>query len=167
MNRLLVLLLGFGILSPSHARDFYVDSRRGHDARDGLSAHAAWQSLERVGEAALQPGDRLRLDIDLQPEEFVVGEVLVTARRQTDEDALARQRMDDVRRIPDQNRCTGRITVGQPHAERKGGPGPAGRHGVRPVPLAAGGLAAICSANHCWGRMLTNTRNRVSSPAAT
>jgi hypothetical protein len=61
MNRGCLLLIGLGVVAQSHARDFYLDSRRGHDARDGMSARAAWQSLERANAARFGPGDRLLL----------------------------------------------------------------------------------------------------------
>ncbi|NNE45062.1 MAG: TonB-dependent receptor [Rhodothermales bacterium] len=55
-------------------------------------------------DVALAPGDRRRLDIDLYPEEFIVGEVVVTARRQTDEEVrslgVAQMKTDLVRAIP-------------------------------------------------------------------
>jgi hypothetical protein len=38
------------------AAKYYVDSRRGDDAGDGSPEHP-WQTLKRVGEAVLQPGD--------------------------------------------------------------------------------------------------------------
>lgn len=53
---------------------------------------------------ALQPGERRRLDIALRPEDYVVGEVLVTARRQTDEEVrslgVAQLKTDLVRSVP-------------------------------------------------------------------
>ncbi len=53
---------------------------------------------------SLGPGERRRLDIDLRPEEFVVGEVLVTARRQTEEEVrslgVAQLKTDLVRSVP-------------------------------------------------------------------
>ncbi|MBN1443405.1 MAG: hypothetical protein JXA90_11910, partial [Planctomycetes bacterium] len=41
-------------------RTFYVDAAGGNDANAGDSPAAAWASLERVGGAALQPGDTVR-----------------------------------------------------------------------------------------------------------
>lgn len=38
------------------ARDLHVDAARGDDARDGLTAESAWQSLQRAADA-VQPGD--------------------------------------------------------------------------------------------------------------
>ena len=38
---------------------FYVDSKRGRDEASGLSEKAAWQSLEKVNDAELIPGDRV------------------------------------------------------------------------------------------------------------
>jgi len=49
------------MLAQSHARDFYLDSRRGNDALDGMSVRTAWQSLARANNAAFKPGDRLLL----------------------------------------------------------------------------------------------------------
>jgi len=41
-------------------RTFYVDSEAGRDDRDGRAEDRAWQSLDRVNEADLQPGDTVR-----------------------------------------------------------------------------------------------------------
>lgn len=45
--------LGAGVMT------YYVDSKFGDDARDGLSESAAWKSLERANKAELKPGDRM------------------------------------------------------------------------------------------------------------
>ncbi len=39
---------------------FFVDSERGRDSNTGLSEEAAWQSLDRVNDAELKPGDVVR-----------------------------------------------------------------------------------------------------------
>jgi hypothetical protein len=39
---------------------YFVDSAGGNDANDGLSPDTAWQSLKRVENAALMPGDTVR-----------------------------------------------------------------------------------------------------------
>jgi hypothetical protein len=44
----------------SQHQTFYVDSERGQDSADGLSADSAWQSLERVNAADFVPGDTIR-----------------------------------------------------------------------------------------------------------
>ena len=41
------------------ATTYYVDSREGDDARDGLSPATAWQSLNRANKAALKGGDKM------------------------------------------------------------------------------------------------------------
>lgn len=43
------------------ATDYFLDATTGNDARDGLTAAAAWKTLTRISRAALQPGDRLLL----------------------------------------------------------------------------------------------------------
>ena len=52
----------------------------------------------------LASGERRRLDVDLFPEQFVVGEVLVTARRQTDEEVrslgVSQLKTELVRAVP-------------------------------------------------------------------
>lgn len=57
------LLLALGAVQAWSAT-FYVDSARGDDAADGLSAASAWRSLARAQHAPLQPGDRLLLAAD-------------------------------------------------------------------------------------------------------
>jgi hypothetical protein len=52
-------LSAFVILSASlHAADYHV-SNQGRDDADGLTPSTAWNSLSRVNQAPLQPGDRL------------------------------------------------------------------------------------------------------------
>ena len=55
--------LVFGIFTvvifQAEARTFHVDSAAGADARDGLTPATAWQSLDKVNHAVLQPGDRV------------------------------------------------------------------------------------------------------------
>jgi len=46
--------------SNDSTKTFYVDAEGGHDGRDGLSEQTAWQSLQRVNTADLQPGDSVR-----------------------------------------------------------------------------------------------------------
>jgi len=46
---------------PAFAQTYYIDSVAGKDGGDGLSPATAWQSLGRVRDLALQPGDRVLL----------------------------------------------------------------------------------------------------------
>lgn len=55
-----VLLLS----SAGKATDYYIDAMAGDDARDGMATTTAWKTLERIGRAPLQPGDRLLLKRD-------------------------------------------------------------------------------------------------------
>lgn len=41
-------------------RTFYVDAQAGRDGNDGLASDRAWQSLQRVNNAELKPGDTVR-----------------------------------------------------------------------------------------------------------
>ena len=41
-------------------RTYFVDSESGQDSLDGQAPDRAWQSLERVNAAELQPGDTVR-----------------------------------------------------------------------------------------------------------
>ena len=56
MKHVLVALLAVAALS---AKTYYVDSREGKDADDGLAESRAWQTLERVNAAGLHAGDRV------------------------------------------------------------------------------------------------------------
>jgi hypothetical protein len=47
-------------VSGDSQRTLYVDSADGLDSQDGLTATAAWQSLDRVNSADLRPGDTVR-----------------------------------------------------------------------------------------------------------
>jgi hypothetical protein len=53
-----LMLCACGILA-APAADYHVDSRLGNDATDGLSPKTAWQSLAKINEAKLLPGDRV------------------------------------------------------------------------------------------------------------
>ena len=57
-----VSLIPWLLLAASLAaqQTYYVDSEDGDDAATGLGAVVAWQSLERVNRAELQPGDTVR-----------------------------------------------------------------------------------------------------------
>ena len=65
---LLVLLTGHELradaqeaaASSQPPRTFYVDSETGQDTADGRSPEHAWQTLDRVNEAELKPGDTVR-----------------------------------------------------------------------------------------------------------
>ncbi len=48
------------VCAAARAADFYVDAERGRDAQPGTSPEQAWQTLERVNAARLNPGDRVR-----------------------------------------------------------------------------------------------------------
>lgn len=54
-----ILLLGS--ISNCWAADYYVDSNRGNDSNDGVSATTPWRSLRRVKDIPFQPGDRILL----------------------------------------------------------------------------------------------------------
>jgi hypothetical protein len=63
---LLVFLLlntNFQIFSQSNGRIFYIDSNQGNDSNSGLSPQLAWQSLQKVGEVVLAPGDKILLSM--------------------------------------------------------------------------------------------------------
>jgi len=53
----LILALTAAALLP--AADYHVDSQAGDDANSGLSAEAAWRSLDKVNATEFQPGDRI------------------------------------------------------------------------------------------------------------
>ncbi|MCB2173629.1 right-handed parallel beta-helix repeat-containing protein [bacterium] len=48
------------LASPSAAAVYYVSSSSGTDSDSGLSPESAWQSITRVNDAALAPGDEVR-----------------------------------------------------------------------------------------------------------
>ena len=53
-----VCLLG---VSAASAADYYIDDANGADAHDGTTETTAWKTLARIGQAPLQPGDRVLL----------------------------------------------------------------------------------------------------------
>jgi hypothetical protein len=54
----LAVLLLFASARPLAATDFFV-RQNGHDEAQGTSTNEAWQTIERVNRARLQPGDRV------------------------------------------------------------------------------------------------------------
>ncbi|MBZ5564874.1 MAG: right-handed parallel beta-helix repeat-containing protein [Acidobacteriia bacterium] len=46
---------------PAHAARYYLDATNGSDARSGLAAAEAWQSLAKANATVFQPGDELLL----------------------------------------------------------------------------------------------------------
>jgi hypothetical protein len=55
----LVVLVGFA--APAWGADYFLDGAAGDDTHDGLSATAAWKTLDRANRHVFQPGDRLLL----------------------------------------------------------------------------------------------------------
>lgn len=60
-TRSVQIALLLALAPAAHARDFYVDSRSGNDANNGLSEGKAWRSLAKANAVAFEPGDRLLL----------------------------------------------------------------------------------------------------------
>jgi hypothetical protein len=56
----LLALRGYAQEKPEAIRHYFVDSVAGDDTHSGMSKDAAWQSLSRVEEAKLLPGDFIR-----------------------------------------------------------------------------------------------------------
>ena len=54
-------LLGLWAAARLTAADYFVDSQRGDDQRDGRSAERAWRSIEKVNATTFAPGDRVLL----------------------------------------------------------------------------------------------------------
>ncbi|CAN5317031.1 hypothetical protein BH10PSE13_BH10PSE13_12810 [soil metagenome] len=61
MSAVLAVACLIAAASPAVATTYYLDSTNGRDAGDGLSPATAWQSLGRVRDLALKPGDRVLL----------------------------------------------------------------------------------------------------------
>ena len=51
----------------AQAADYYVDAEHGRDGNPGTSPEQAWQTLERVNAARLNPGDRVRFTLRVGP----------------------------------------------------------------------------------------------------
>ena len=58
---LMTTLLNFALATPASAVDYHVDSDQGQDTNTGISAGAAWQTLDKVNATTFQPGDRILL----------------------------------------------------------------------------------------------------------
>ena len=54
-------LLNFALATPASAVDYHVDSDQGQDTNTGISAGAAWQTLDKVNATTFKPGDRILL----------------------------------------------------------------------------------------------------------
>ena len=54
-------LIVFGQAASGQAVEYFVDAASGHDDDSGLAPAKAWQSIRRVNQAALRPGDTVRL----------------------------------------------------------------------------------------------------------
>ena len=59
MWRLLAGIL-FLVAASAQAETYYVDSGKGDDTRAGTAPDRAWQSLDRVNDVDLRPGDEVR-----------------------------------------------------------------------------------------------------------
>jgi len=56
-----LMLVASLVVSTLSARTWYVDSRNGNDASDGLAENRAWKTLDRLNSADLTAGDRVLL----------------------------------------------------------------------------------------------------------
>jgi hypothetical protein len=56
---IVALFAGFACNHPDAGHTYYVSSSAGNDANNGLSAGAAWQSLDKVNEQLFRPGDKI------------------------------------------------------------------------------------------------------------
>src|SRR5437879_2877985 len=56
-----IVLIGLYMISSLAAATYYVDSVDGRDVNDGFGPSSAWQTIQRVNQAAFAPGDNILL----------------------------------------------------------------------------------------------------------
>jgi hypothetical protein len=87
------LCLVAGLAFNARATEYYVDSQKGDDARDGLTAATAWRSLDKVNASTFKPGDQVLF----QSGSVWSGQLRITAQGRPGQPVLFRSHGDGAR----------------------------------------------------------------------